>query len=404
MRFSAREPGYRPKMARMRLADEIQDREQPLPCGAKGLRRGAPPDKERAQRKDVLVALERRRLGRSDTTVPSLCLGTMMYGDQIGEAEAFRQMDRCFERGIDFLDTAELYTIPPKPETQGESERIVGRWIEERGVRDRVLIASKIVGRSSMDWFREDGAKPRVREADIRFAVERSLKNLRTDVIDLYQIHWPDRPVRIFGQDLQGFAPYEDDGEPIEAQLSALGDLVREGKIRHIGLSNETSWGVMAFLRAAEAEGLERIVSNQNAYNLVNRYYEYGLAEIAQQEDVGLLAYSPIGQGALTGKYLGGARPKGSRGELFGRLGRYQTPSADEAIRAYVELADEIGVPPAVLAMQFVTTRSFVTSNIFGAHGEEQLDQIFASLDMKWSEEIEEKVNAIHARLPNPCP
>ena len=349
------------------------------------------------------MPLDRRPLGRTGIDVPSLCLGTMMYGDQIPEADAFEQMDRCFERGIDFLDTAEFYTIPPKAETQGESERIVGRWVEARGLRDRVILATKVTGRSSNTWMREEGT-PRVREADIRFALERSLRNLRTDVIDLYQIHWPDRPVRNFGETARGWAPYDDDGEPIEEQLRVLGDLVSEGKIRAVGLSNETPWGVMAFLRAAEAHGLPRAACTQNAYNLLNRVYEYGLAEFRQQEDFGLLAYSPLGQGALTGKYLGGVKPEGSRGELFGRLGRYETPGAEPAIRAYVDLAKELGVSPAVLAMQFVTTRDFVTSNIFGARGNDQLDDIFASLEMTWTDEIEEAVNDIHAAMPNVCP
>lgn len=351
----------------------------------------------------------RRPLGRTGESVSSLCLGTMMYGDQIEEADAFRQMDRCFERGIDMLDTAELYTIPPKAETQGESERIVGRWVKARGLRDRVFLASKAVGRSQMDWLREDGAEARVREADIRFAVERSLANLQTDVIDLYQLHWPDRPVRTFGTDRTGYRPYEadpakDGGIPIEEQLAAFARLVEEGKVRHLGLSNETAWGVSAWLRAAEAGHGPRVVTNQNAYNLVNRYYEYGLAEFHTQEQVGLMAYSPIGQGSLTGKYLGGQKPEGSRGALFGRLGRYEGPSADDAIAAYLEVAEEAGVSPAVLAMQFVTTRPFLTTNVFGARGEAQLDDIFASMEMDWTEEVERAVNGVHLKLPNVCP
>ena len=347
--------------------------------------------------------LDRRPLGRSGIDVPSLCLGTMMYGDQIGEADAQRQMDRCFERGIDFLDTAELYTIPPKAETQGESERIVGRWIEARGLRDRVILATKVTGRSSNAWLRS-GGEVRITREQVRAALDRSLANLRTDYLDLYQVHWPDRPVRNFGAVIEGFAPYEEDGPSIDEQLGWLGELVDEGKVRTIGLSNETAWGVMAFLRAAERGHGPRVVSNQNAYNLLNRYYEVDLAEVAQQEGVGLLAYSPIAQGALTGKYLGGAKPAGSRGELFGRLGRYETPSADDGIKAYVGIAREHGIDPAVLAMQFVTTRPFVTSNIFGARTEEQLDAIFASLDLSWTDELERSVNAVHARLPNPCP
>ena len=349
------------------------------------------------------ATLDRRPLGDSGLDVPALCLGTMMYGDQIGEADAHRQMDRCFERGIDFLDTAELYTIPPKAETQGESERIVGRWIKDRGVRDRVILATKVTGRSQNAWLR-DGDEVRVTREQVRSALERSLTNLRTDCVDLYQVHWPDRPVRNFGATIEGFAPYEDDGPSIDEQLGWLGELVAEGKVRMIGLSNETAWGVMAWLRAAERGHGPKVVSNQNAYNLLNRTYEVDLAEVAQQEGVGLLAYSPIAQGALTGKYLGGKKPAGSRGELFGRLGRYETPSADEAIGAYVAVADRFGIDRAAFAMAFVTTRPFVTSNIFGARTDEQLDAIFASLEVSWTDEMERAVNAVHARLPNPCP
>lgn len=354
------------------------------------------------------MPLERRPLGRTGETVPSLCVGTMMYGDQIEEADAFRQMDRCFERGIDMLDTAEMYTVPPKAETQGESERIVGRWIKDRGVRDRVFLATKVIGRSDNAWLR-GGAKARVREADIRLAVERSLSNLSVEMIDLYQLHWPDRPVRTFGSDLEGYASYQTDpakdgGIPIDEQLGALARLVDEGKVRHLGLSNETAWGAAAWLSAAERHGYPRVVTMQNAYSLVNRKYEYGLAEFADQEALGLMAYSPIAQGALTGKYLGGVKPAGSRGELFGRLGRYETPSAQDAIASYVGVAKDLGVDPAVLAMQFVTTRSFTTTNVFGARGDGQLDAIFDSLDMAWTDEAEAAVNAIHARLPNPCP
>jgi aryl-alcohol dehydrogenase-like predicted oxidoreductase len=328
----------------------------------------------------------------------------MMYGDQIDEGTAFRQMDRCFEFGIDFLDTAELYTIPPKPETHGDSERIVGKWARTRGVRDRVVLATKVTGKSSLDHIRP-GEKPRVTPRQIRQAVEASLARLETDYIDLYQIHWPDREAPMFGSELRGFSvSSEDDSTPIPEQLAALGELVREGKIRHVGLSNETPWGVMQFLKAADDAGLPRIVSVQNSFNLVNRTFEYGLAEIAMKEDVGLLAYSPIGQGTLTGKYLGGHEPAESRRALFGRMGRYQTPAAETAIAEYVGLARELGVDPAILAMQFVTTRPFVTSNIFGASTDAQLDTILASLDYEMTPDVLERVNDIHARLPNPCP
>jgi len=348
--------------------------------------------------------MEKRTLGTTDIQVSVLCLGTMMYGDQINEADAFTQMDRCADRGINFVDTAELYTVPPKPETQGESERIVGRWIKERGARDKTIVATKVTGRSAMDWFRDGGAKTRLSRPQIEFAVDRSLKNLQTDYIDLYQLHWPDRNVPTFGANHAGYHHYKDNYISFEETLSTLNDLCKAGKIRHVGLSNETPYGTMRFLNLSDANGWPRVQSIQNAFNLLNREFELGLAELAFEEKVGLLAYSPMAQGVLSGKYLNGALPKGSRGALFGRLDRYKTPSAEKAIRAYLDLANDIGVDPSALANQFVTTRKFLTSNIFGARGDDQLDTVFASLDIKWTEEIEERITEIHKAIPNPCP
>ena len=347
--------------------------------------------------------MEKRRLGRTDLDVPALCLGTMMFGDQINERDAAAQMDLCLDRGINFFDTAELYTIPPKPETQGESERYIGRWMATKKNRSDMIIASKVSGRSPMTWLR-DGQATRLTRDQINHAVDRSLKNLQTDYIDLYQLHWPDRGVQIFGGARDGYMHYDDKGVPFEETLGALGDLVKAGKIRHVGVSNETAYGVMRFLRCAETDAQPRMASIQNAYNLANRTFEMGLAEIAMEEQVGLLAYSPIGQGTLTGKYLDGQRPKGSRGEMFGRLDRYETPQAVEAIAGYVDLADKFGVHPAAFALQFVTTRPFVTSNIFGARGMEQLEIALASIDLAWTSEMEKAVNELHGRIQNPCP
>ncbi len=348
--------------------------------------------------------MEKRRLGRSDLNVPVLCLGTMMYGEQITEKDAVDQMDACVDRGINFFDTAEMYTVPPKPETQGESERIVGRWIAARKNRDKMILATKVSGRAPFPWMREDGGETRLTPAQIRYALERSLNNLQTDYVDLYQVHWPDRGVQNFGGARTGYVHYSDAGIPIEETLSALGDLVTEGKVRQVGLSNETPYGVMRYLAAAEIMNLPRVASIQNCYNLINRTFESGLAEIALEEQAGLLAYSPIGQGALTGKYLNGSRPEGSRGALYNRLSRYETPLADEAIRGYLALAEKFGADPAAFAMQFVTTRPFVTSNIFGARTMEQLGVIFSSLDLKWTAEMETAVNELHGRIQNPCP
>ncbi|MEM9014239.1 MAG: aldo/keto reductase [Pseudomonadota bacterium] len=347
--------------------------------------------------------MELRRLGRTDLQVPPICLGAMMFGDQIDEPESHRQLDACFERGVNFIDTAEMYTIPPKPETQGESERIIGRWVSSRRVREKVIIASKVIGRSGFTYLR-NGAETRLTRNQIFTAIERSLQNLQTDYIDLYQTHWPDRRAQMFGSSLYGYVHYDEPGAPIEETLGALDELVKQGKIRHAGVSNETPYGVMRHLQSADKNDLPRIVTIQNAYNLLNRTFENGLAEIALEEHVGLLAYSPIAQGVLTGKYLQGAKPKGSRGELFGRLGRYEKPGADDAIEHYLNLAKQFDLSPAVFAMAFVTSRPFVTSNIFGANGESQLDQIFQSLNVDWTEEMEKAVNEVFARFQSPCP
>ncbi|GAB4534934.1 MAG: aldo/keto reductase [Parvularculaceae bacterium] len=349
--------------------------------------------------------METRRLGRTDLDVSVLCLGTMMFGEQVGEADAVAQMDYALGQGINFFDTAELYTIPPKPETWGESERILGRWAASRGVRDKIVIATKVTGRSSMTWQRATAREVRLTREQIIEAVEGSLKRLQTDYIDLYQIHWPDRKVPLFGRDLHGYFHYENDYEPFESILSVFGELRDQGKIRHFGLSNETPWGAMRFLRESERLGLPRMQSIQNAYNLLNRYFEYGLAEIALNEEMGLLAYSPLAQGYLTGKYLAGEAPAGTRKALFGdRLGRYETPSAAAAIEAYLDIARKFDLDPAQLALQFVTTRPWVTSNIIGASTLDQLKSDIASTELTWASDLEDAINAVHARLPNPCP
>ena len=341
----------------------------------------------------------------TDSTVSEMCLGTMMFGDQIGEDDAVEQMDACVARGINFFDTAELYTIPPKPETQGESERIVGRWLAARKNRSDMIIATKITGRSSMPWIR-DGAECRLTREQIFAAVERSLRNLQTDYIDLYQLHWPDRKIQLFGADRGGFRHHNDDAVPFEETLAALDDLVRAGKIRYIGVSNETPFGVMRFLAESEARGLPRMASIQNAYNLVNRQFEDGgLEEVCVREQVSLLAYSPLAQGYLSGKYLDGGLPEGSRKALWGdRLGRYSTPSTETAIREYVKVANDFGIDPNAMALRFVTTRPWTTTAIFGASNDGQLDTALASNAIDWSDELEAAVNEVHAQWPNPCP
>jgi len=341
-------------------------------------------------------------LGRTGLKVSRVCLGTMTWGDQNTEAEGHAQMDYALDRRVNVFDTAELYAIPPRAETQGSTERIIGAWFKATGQRDKVILASKMVGVSPMGWFRDSGAPTRQTRAQIEEAVGKSLKRLQTDYIDLYQLHWPDRAIRTFGG--MTFADYSSDFEPFEAILEALARHIEKGDIRHIGVSNETSWGVMRFLAEAERRGLPRIASIQNAYSLVNRVFEFGLAEIAMREQVSLLAYSPLAQGYLTGKYQRGGLPRGSRKQLYDRLQRYEGPGADEAFQSYVDLATERGLTPVQLALKFCDARPFVTSTIVGASSVDQLKADLDAFDTPWTASLEEAVEARHHARPNPCP
>ena len=349
--------------------------------------------------------LEQRKLGRTGLDVSSICLGTMTWGQQNTEAEGHAQLDYALDRGVTFIDTAEMYSIPPRAETQGSTERIIGSWLAARGRRDRIVLASKVAGRSAFDWLRPDKRGSRLDAANIRHAVEQSLTRLRTDYIDLYQLHWPDRPIGLFGAGGTVFRDLaEGDDIPIEETLGVLARLVEAGKIRHVGLSNETAWGVSRFVHAAESGHGPRVVSIQNAYNLVNRTFEIGLAEMALREHVGLLAYSPLAQGYLTGKYQGGARPPNARSTLFNRGQRYEKPGTEAAIAAYLDIARDLGVEPAQLAIAFVTSRKFVTSTIIGATTLPQLATDLGSLDLAITPEIEDRIDAIHHMHQNPAP
>ena len=341
-------------------------------------------------------------LGRTGLQVSRVCLGTMTWGRQNTEAEGFAQMDLAVERGINFFDAAEIYPVPPDPKTLGRTEEIIGAWMKARGARDRIVLASKIAGRSGMGWLRDGGGTTRIIAAQIDEAVEKSLRRLQTDVIDLYQIHWPDRDVHKWGT--LTHVDYADDYAAFETQLEHLARHVERGSIRHIGVSNETAWGVMRFLALAETRGLPRLASIQNAYNLVNRTFELGLSEIAVQEGVGLLSYSPLAQGYLTGKYQGGALPPGARKTLYNRLDRYEKVGADGAIQSYVDLARARGIAPAALALKFCDTRPFVTSTIIGASTLEQLAADIDAFDLPWTAELEAEVDRLHNRQPNPCP
>ena len=347
--------------------------------------------------------MEYRELGRTGVKVSALSLGTMTFGEQNSEAEGHAQMDYAVERGINLFDAAEIYPIPPKPETQGRTEEVIGTWLKARKTRDRVLIATKVAGRSSkIDWLRDETMLSRQSAEQINEAVDKSLRRLQTDYIDLYQLHWPDRPMRIFeGLD---YVRLPGESHPIHEILATLGKLVTDGKVRFIGLSNETPWGVMSFLRLAEQHGLPRPVSVQNAFNLVNRSYEVGLSEITYEEQLSLLAYSPLGQGYLTGKYEGGALPPHSRKTLFDRLGRYEKANGPHAISAYVALAKKHGLDPAQMAIAFAVSRPFVTSVIIGATAMDQLKTDIAAADLTLSDNVLEDIDQIHLDYPNPCP
>lgn len=346
--------------------------------------------------------IEKRPLGRTGMDVTALCLGTMTWGEQNTEAEAHAQLSyACDERGLNFIDTAELYPVPPKADTQGRTESYIGSWLAQRGRRDDLILATKACGPG--EWVKYFRGGPRHQRAYLETALEDSLTRLQTDYVDLYQLHWPDRNTNYFGQ--LGYT-HNDRAEetPIDEILTALESLVISGKVRAIGLSNETPWGVMTFLEIARREGLPVVASIQNPYSLLNRTFEIGLAEIAHREQVGLLAYSPLAFGVLSGKYLGGKRPEGARLTLFDRFSRYSNPEAIKATEAYAELADAHGLSLTEMALAFVTSRSFVTSNIIGATSMEQLKENIDSHTRVLSEDVLAGIEAIHTRQPNPSP
>jgi aryl-alcohol dehydrogenase-like predicted oxidoreductase len=346
--------------------------------------------------------MEYRELGATNLRVSAICLGTMTWGQQNTQGQAHEQMDYAVAQGVNFLDTAELYSIPPKEETAGRTEEIIGSWLAARKNRDRIVLATKAVGRTEATYFRKGGVAGRLNRAQIFEAVEGSLKRLRTDYIDLYQTHWPDRPISVFRQ--LNYKHSDDPGVPIAETVAALADLVREGKIRHYGISNETPWGTMQHLWAAERLGAPRIASIQNVYNLLSRNFEHGLSEIALREKIGLLAYSPLAQGYLTGKYQKGALPPGSRKQLFNRMQRYETPNAAPAIDAYLALARRHDLDPAQMAIAFVLSRPFVASAIIGATTMEQLKIDIAAKDVRVTQEIERDIDDINIIYTYPCP
>ncbi|HKK56631.1 NADP(H)-dependent aldo-keto reductase [Marinobacter sp.] len=345
--------------------------------------------------------MKTRRLGRTDIAVSEICLGTMTWGEQNSERDAAAQLDLATAEGINFIDAAEMYPVPPRADTQGLTESYLGNWLAKRGRRDDLVIASKVAGPGNGLTYLRNG--PRLTRSQIRKACEDSLQRLQTDYIDLYQVHWPDRNANFFGK--LGYQHQPDEqSTPIEETLEALHELVQEGRIRHVGISNETPWGMAEYLRLSRERSWPRIASIQNPYNLLNRTFEVGSAEIACREQAGLLAYSPLAFGVLTGKYLGGQRPEGARLSLYTRFARYTGSRGEAATRAYVDLARKHGLSPAQMALAYVTSRDFVTSNIIGATSLEQLRENIGSASLVLDDQVLSDIESVHEDFTNPCP
>ncbi|MBL6700545.1 MAG: NADP(H)-dependent aldo-keto reductase [Gammaproteobacteria bacterium] len=339
-----------------------------------------------------------RKLANTNLDVSVICLGTMTYGEQNTQSEAHEQLDYSIANGINLIDTAEMYAIPPKEETQGLTEKIIGTWLAKRKDREKIYVATKVAG-PGMEYLREGS---RLDKKQIFQAVDDSLKRLQTDYIDLYQVHWPERKSNYFGR--LGYEYSDEMGVSIEETLEAMTDLVKSGRVRYIGISNETPWGTSRYLNIAKEKSMEKIVTIQNPYSLLNRIYEVGLAEISKHENVGLLAYSPLGFGQLTGKYINKTE-KNSRLGLFGDwFTRYSNEECLRAVGKYSKIADKYNLSLTHLALAFVNTRPFVTSNIIGATTMEQLKENIDSVNIEITETMLEDINQVHSSQPNPAP
>ena len=342
-----------------------------------------------------------KKLGTTDLDVSLICLGTMTWGTQNNEKDAFEQMDYSLGEGVNFFDTAELYSVPPNSDSYGKTEAIIGNWFEKRRNRKKIILASKVVG-PGCNWIR--GGKNNFDEKTLGEAIDGSLKRLKTDYIDLYQLHWPERSTNYFGS--REYTVDSDEGKwnSFESVLEALGKFIKSGKIRYIGMSNETPYGLSRYIELSKSKKLPRMMSVQNPYNLVNRTYEIGMSEISIREKCGLLVYYPLATGALSGKYRNGQMPKNSRQALFKGWERHLNPLALKAYEEYYKLAKENSLTMAQLAQAFVNTRPFVTSNIIGATTMEQLKENIDSVNIELSDEIMNKINIIHNNNPNPSP
>mgnify|MGYP000038269500 FL=1 len=341
-------------------------------------------------------------LPNTDTKVSKICLGTMTWGNQNTEAEGHQQMDFALEKGVNFFDAAELYPVPANAETYGATEKIIGTWFKKTGNREKVVLASKIAGGGDYTAHIRNGG---LNKENIIEAIHKSLKRLQTDYIDLYQLHWPNRGVNVFG--LRDF-PYKTASSEAENYLEileTLNDFIKQGKIKHIGLSNETPWGTMKYLQASELNNLPRPVTIQNSYSMIHRGYENSMSEVSMRENIGLLAYSPLAQGILTGKYLDGNLPEGARGTLFPRfVARYKNEGSETAVAKYLAIAKKHNLTLTELSLAFINQLPFVTSNIIGATKISQLKENINSINIDLSEEILKEIEAVHKEIPNPAP
>ena len=342
-----------------------------------------------------------RKLGNTELDVSAICLGTMTWGEQNNQKEAFEQMDYAIDHGINFFDTAELYAIPPNKKTYGKTEEIIGNWFEQKNNREKIILATKISG-PGPSWIRGGGLQ--YTKENIEKSVNDSLKRLKTDFIDLFQLHWPERNTNYFGK--LGYEHKEEKKwNDFKSILEILKKIINQGKIRYIGLSNETAWGLSKFLEISKSFNLPKMMSVQNPYNLLNRTYEVGLAEISIREKSGLLAYSPLAFGFLSGKYRNNNLPDKSRMKLFGEFfSRYKSDNSIKAIEDYYKIAKKYNLSLAQMSLAFINSRTFVTSNIIGATTMKQLKENLASINIKINKEIIEEINSIHKNIPNPAP
>ena len=341
-----------------------------------------------------------KNLGNTDLKVSTICLGTMTWGEQNTQAEAFEQMNFALDEGVNFWDTAELYAVPPRKETYGDTEKIIGNWFDQTKNRDKVILATKVAG-PSRDYLR--GGENSFTGSNLKSALDNSLRRLKTDYIDLYQLHWPERNVNNFGR--LGYVHKENEWNQFEEVLSELDSYIRQGKIRYVGLSNETPWGALNYLQLSKDKNLPRMMSIQNPYSLLNRSYEVGLAEVSVREQIGCLAYSPLASGYLSGKYRNKKFPKGSRMQRdYDFWTRYRKPNTEDAVDLYYKISEKFDLNMSQMSIKFCEIQDFMTSVIIGATTMEQLKTNIESVNVNLSDEVIKEINAVQKIYPNPCP